>query len=231
MNIRKILTGGVSSVVVSLVLSGSAIAAPLNSNGSFETGTDPGSYSTLVIGDTESIDDWTVSNGSVDYIGTYWQASDGTRSLDLSGNEAGAVSQTIDTVVGETYRVRFDLAGNPAGGSTVKTVSVDAGDTPGVYTFDTTGKTLEDMGWETQIFEFTATTETTTLTFSSLNEDFWGPALDNVNVVQVVMLTNKDQCKNDGWMGSNTPAFRNQGDCVSYFQSNAKAKGNRKDNL
>jgi hypothetical protein len=28
--------------------------------------------------------------------------------------------------------------------------------------------------------------------------------------------TNKDQCKNGGWQQFNTPAFKNQGDCVSY---------------
>jgi hypothetical protein len=28
--------------------------------------------------------------------------------------------------------------------------------------------------------------------------------------------TNKDQCKNGGWQSFNTPAFKNQGDCVSY---------------
>jgi len=41
-----------------------------------------------------------------------------------------------------------------------------------------------------------------------------------------VVLSNKDQCKNDGWKASNTPVFKNQGDCVSYFASNGKAQGN-----
>ena len=39
--------------------------------------------------------------------------------------------------------------------------------------------------------------------------------------------TNKDQCKNGGWMKFNTPAFKNQGDCVSYVQSNPNAIGNK----
>lgn len=41
-----------------------------------------------------------------------------------------------------------------------------------------------------------------------------------------VSLINKDQCKNGGWMTSNTTIYKNQGDCVSSFASNGKAKGN-----
>jgi len=41
---------------------------------------------------------------------------------------------------------------------------------------------------------------------------------------------NKDQCKKGGWETWLNPTFRNQGDCVSWFQSNESAKGNKKDN-
>ena len=34
---------------------------------------------------------------------------------------------------------------------------------------------------------------------------------------------NKDECKKDGWMTFNNPAFKNQGECVSYVQSNEHA--------
>ena len=37
----------------------------------------------------------------------------------------------------------------------------------------------------------------------------------------------KDECKKDGWMTFNAPFFKNQGDCVSYTQSNPKAVGNK----
>jgi hypothetical protein len=42
--------------------------------------------------------------------------------------------------------------------------------------------------------------------------------------------TNKNECKKDGWMTFNNPFFKNQGDCVSWIQSNENAVGNRKDN-
>ncbi len=40
----------------------------------------------------------------------------------------------------------------------------------------------------------------------------------------------KQLCKLEGWKVFTDPTFKNQGDCVSYFQSNQRAKGNRKNN-
>jgi hypothetical protein len=37
------------------------------------------------------------------------------------------------------------------------------------------------------------------------------------------VLTNKNQCKNNGWKTFTNPTFKNQGQCVSYMQSNSKA--------
>lgn len=34
-----------------------------------------------------------------------------------------------------------------------------------------------------------------------------------------VVLAGKDECKKGGWATSTSPAFKNQGDCVSYFAS------------
>jgi hypothetical protein len=39
--------------------------------------------------------------------------------------------------------------------------------------------------------------------------------------------TTAEQCKKDGWMTFNAPTFKNQGDCVSYVQSNENAVGNK----
>jgi len=74
------------------------------------------------------------------------------------------------------------------------------------------------------------------------NIDFSGDAyLGGDDSQHVIMVTvnnyteNKDECKNDGWKlgtqdeGENV-IFKNQGDCVSYFQSDENAKGNKKNN-
>jgi hypothetical protein len=41
-----------------------------------------------------------------------------------------------------------------------------------------------------------------------------------------VVLENKDDCKNGGWRTSTLPKFRNQGQCVSFFQANERSGKN-----
>jgi len=54
--------------------------------------------------------------GGIDYVGTYWLASQGNRSLDLNGTPGvGGVAQTFDTVPDQTYHVQFDMAGHFSG--------------------------------------------------------------------------------------------------------------------
>src|SRR5947199_114896 len=52
-------------------------------NGSFEDGPDPGGFTIYYAGATD-IPGWTVTQGSIDYVGTYWQPGDGARSIDLN---------------------------------------------------------------------------------------------------------------------------------------------------
>lgn len=184
MNFKQILVTGAAGVLVFGGLATVAFAAAF-SNGSFESGTNPGSYTTLSVG-SGNITNWSVVSGTVDYIGTFWTASDGSRSIDMSGNGAGAISQTFDTIAGHPYKVTFDMAGNPGGGPTVKTMTVDAGGAPTSYSFNITGKTTAAMGWTQKRFDFTATGSTTTLTFTSLVNTTAGPALDNVDITDLM---------------------------------------------
>ena len=180
----KKLQSVVIIILVSLTFTGSSASAALI-NGSFELGTDPGAYKTLNPGATD-ITGWTIT-GQLDYIGTYWQASDGSRSLDLSGLSAGSIQQDIDTTVGYTYIVNFDMAGNPDGDPTLKQLILEAvGVDAHAFNFDITGHTKSDMGWQTMQWSFVATSATTTLKFTSLVGDTgWGPALDNVTVMAI----------------------------------------------
>jgi choice-of-anchor C domain-containing protein len=151
------------------------------SNGSFETGVNPGVFATLAAGNT-NVTGWTIVSGSIDYIGTYWAAADGNRSIDLSGSAPGAISAPVDTIPGGVYRVRFAMAGNPDGGPTVKTLVADAGAFSAAFSFDTTGASLSDMGWTTKSFDFLASDSETTLLFTSTTSGPWGPAVDDVQV-------------------------------------------------
>jgi choice-of-anchor C domain-containing protein len=166
--------------LVLLALGAVANAAPFT-NGSFETGPAAGSFLTLGSGNA-SITGWTVGGVGVDYIGTYWQAEEGTRSLDLSSTGAGSISQTFDTILNRVYSVNFWLAGNPTGGPAIKTLRVSAPASQQEYTFNTTGRSRTAMGWVEHEFLFTAASTSTTLTFASLNSTAYGPTLDNVSV-------------------------------------------------
>ena len=174
-----------------------AVATPASSqwtNGSFEIGIDPGSFSNLPPGST-AITGWTVVVDDIDYIGSAWVSSDGARSLDLDGSSgspfpSGGIAQTFATIVGAAYQVTFDMAGNPGSGPTIKPMRVSAAGQSADFFFDITGKTLTDMGWEKRSWQFTATDVSTTLQFRSLTADMalptgWGPAVDNVAVAVV----------------------------------------------
>ncbi len=185
-------------VALALVLGSAQVALALGTNGSFELGTDPGSFSTHIAGDS-SITDWTINSGSVDYVGSYWAASSGARSLDLNGTTTGSVSQVIPTTVGATYQVTFDLSGNPDTSAdpsltspSLKDVRVDAtGAAPQDFTFDTAamGNTHENMMWQGKTYSFVATTSSTTVTFTSQIVGAFGPAVDNVAVTQASTST------------------------------------------
>ena len=43
----------------------------------------------------------------------------------------------------------------------------------------------------------------------------------------LVSPVSKDECKNGGWQTFNNPVFKNQGDCISWVQSNPNAVGNK----
>lgn len=228
MKFIKTMAASAASLIMAGGLAGSALAVSPISNGSFETGpANPGAFDTLSAGDT-SITGWTVTTGDIDYINSYWQSSDGNRSLDMNGAQPGGISQNLVTAPGHTYKVTFDLAGNPVGGPAVKTLDVDSGGLPTTYSFDTTGRSVTDMGWTSETYMFTASGTSTPLTFTSTTGsglgNFWGPALDNVAVSDA---TTKDACKDGGWKNFGSPSFKNQGDCVSYFQSSDNATGNK----
>jgi len=161
--------------------------ANLISNGSFEAASvDPGdTFVTLTLG-SAAITGWTVTGHSIDYIGGYWQASDGERSIDLSGEGLGGIELTTDfaTIAGQKYILTFDMAGNPDGPPDIKVLDVHVGSITETFTFDSTYSTRDNMGWEERSLTFIATGGMTSLSFVSVLGDppYYGAALDNVRV-------------------------------------------------
>jgi choice-of-anchor C domain-containing protein len=169
-------------IALALFAAGSANATLLV-NGSFEDGIDPDGRITLLDNSTD-ITGWVVLFDSMQYVGTDWQASDGVRSVHLFGNAAGGIGQLVTTVDQQRYLVSFDMAGDPAGTPNLKfmDVTVSGVVTPFSFTFNTTGKSPTNMGWQRMSFEFTAAGTDTWLLFRAGNQDGQNAALDNVSV-------------------------------------------------
>ena len=153
-------------------------------NGSFELGVDPGAGVVKLDLGNPVIDDWVIAGAGTGYVGDYWQASDGNRSLRLGGT--GTIAQTIATDIGASYLVKFDMSGDPADGLGPRQVVVSIG---GLQTALESyelgdGNSLSAMQWETHYYAFTALTNASTLVFAGFGLGS-GPALDNVMLFEV----------------------------------------------
>jgi choice-of-anchor C domain-containing protein len=182
-----------AAAVLAAGLCSGAARADIVTNGSFEFGTNNpafGGFATIP-GSSSSITGWTVV-GSVDWINGYWQASDGTHSVDMNGLALGGVQQSITTVIGQTYRLTFDLSANPDhldNHPDSRQLQAAAGAISGIfnYNFDAPPNSHSNMNWASYFLDFTATSTTTVLSFNSTSGQncCYGPALDNVAVTAV----------------------------------------------
>ncbi len=157
-------------------------------NGSFETGPTPPNGGTFVPApDSTTIPGWTVQSGSVDYVGSdTWQAADGVRSLDMSGHDAGSILQNVSGfTIGQQYQLSFYMAANEVGPPTIKHLTASIDSATQTFTFDSTGHSYANMGWSLRTLDFTADNSTMALSFTSLDDTFYGPTLDNVSISAV----------------------------------------------
>jgi len=187
MKLHKMLVGVM--IIVVLAFGTATGQAALINNGSFETHDntlDPvNQFKPLTSGST-AITNWTVGAGGIDYIGTYWNAANGSYSLDLTRTDPGSISQTFGTTSGTTYWISFDFSGNPALGARTVSMDVTVDGNNNLYSANYQYNTPEGSGppytitWTTYSFQFTADSGSSTLTFTSKTGDRCGPALDNV---------------------------------------------------
>lgn len=178
------------AMAISAVVATAAGAQVVNGNFESSIPAPPGGFTTYGAG--SNFGGWTVGSGSIDLINGFWQAANGTYSVDMDGASVGSIFQDMVTSAGGTYDLSFALAGNPAGGPVIKTLNVFwDGANVGTFTFDITGKTFASMGWQSHtINNLTATTALTRLEFQSgTNGNFYGPALDAVSVSAVSTVT------------------------------------------
>ncbi len=134
---------------------------------------------------------WDIREGSIEVIGTFWQAAEGNQSLDMNGNEPGRIVQLLDTEAGSNYHVSFNLSKNEYSGIAALTATVEASAGSSIQRFDFSDTvSLSDMKWAQHMFTFTANHGVTPLQFESLAPaGASGPALDNVVVVEHQTIT------------------------------------------
>jgi choice-of-anchor C domain-containing protein len=152
-------------------------------NGSFEDGTeDIGPFLSLDKG-SESIKGWQVTRGQIDWVGTYFTAADGKRTIDLLGSPGyGGVAQTFKTKKGTKYTVELKLAATPGGGA--RAIVLEAGDGKKTFDADPKDSTPDNLNWQKVSWEFTATGDQTTLEIytTEKGDDARGPVIDDVSV-------------------------------------------------
>jgi choice-of-anchor C domain-containing protein len=155
-----------------------------------------GSFTTYGVG---TMGGWTVSAGSVDLIGNYWQAPPGGgQSVDMSGNQNGTISQSITLGAG-TYKLTFAESGNPDGPPSLKQLLVGLGGAPAQefdYTIGANGR--GNMQWITQTAYFTVSGGNGLLQFQDISSGAgfnnpvgpvgttpWGAVIGNVSLTAV----------------------------------------------
>ncbi len=154
-------------------------------DGLFREAANPGTITTYTAGQT--IGNWTVQSGSVELAGTTFQSSPlGGRSVDLNGSAAGAISQVLTTTAGRQYQVVFNASGNWLSGEATKDFRVSAGGTSQTYSLaQPTGWSSSNVLFSGRSMTFTATGNSTTLAFQSLDGGDSGALIADVRVIEI----------------------------------------------
>jgi choice-of-anchor C domain-containing protein len=171
-------------IFIAAVMLAVPAGANLIVNGGFEDPgtTPPGGYITFHGGD--SFLGWTVGGDSIDIHNTgHTQAYAGVQSLDLSGNAAGSITQTIATTPGATYELNFWYCAHiwhPYGGDAYAAIFWDGSEVDEIHLPASPDK--NNMNWTYAEYVLTATSETTVLSFVSLSPN-GGIILDEVTLL------------------------------------------------
>jgi choice-of-anchor C domain-containing protein len=159
---------------------------PLVTDGDFELLVNTGNGTFDVNPGSPELSPWTIGGNGIDHFTrSFWQPQQGWQSVDLAAHACGSIGQTIPTKNGTGYTVRWWMAGDPNGLPVIKTMKVSVNGTVlKTVTFNTTGKTLANMGWAAGSATFTATGSTSEVVFSDADSPCtaFGPALDSVSV-------------------------------------------------
>jgi choice-of-anchor C domain-containing protein len=153
-------------------------------DGDFESPVTSAPYQQINSG--QSIGPWTVTSGSVDLIGSYWQAYSGVQSIDLNGCAPGTIDQSVGVTPGQSSTLTFAYAGNPAEDPGIENFHVEInGTNVGAFQFDSSTASVSDMSWKMASIPIPASTSST-LDLSFVSDTTasrcGGPALDDISL-------------------------------------------------
>ena len=144
------------------------------------------------------VTDWTGSEVNYESAGYIAPYAPGDYSIDLNGNKPGQFSQTFATIAGEKYTVTFGLSGTQGSGANfvpMKEISVLATGGPTTdFFFNSTGmhgrlvragRAPANNTWVTDTYQFTASGNSTTLTFQGIS-----PGISGGQIADVRLATN-----------------------------------------
>lgn len=173
---RAFLAGAIATSGLFIVPAKAAIIV----NGSFEDGP----VAAIFAGST-GLAGWTINSDYVNRRAV--SATDGSYSIDLAGGSNSSISQSIDTMIGQQYKITFSLSGNKDGGPKNHTLITSVtGSSDQAYSF-VTQPNANGYNWETHTYVFTATSASSLLTFAAADNpnNAYGPMIDKVSIAAV----------------------------------------------
>jgi len=135
---------------------------------------------------SHEITGWHVFGKDVNLFQYKWVAQHGARCLDLNGFDIGGVEQEFATEPDASYELRLWLAGNIEGEPPIKTMYARAAGQLITWSFNSYGRSHEQLGWSPKVWRFKAKEFKTDLELGSMTKDTHaGPIIDNVSVRKV----------------------------------------------
>ena len=172
------------TLVGAVTASAAPVLDDVVADGQFFNAPPPGGIQNYVAGQT--VGDWQVTDGEIDLKDTWESPPNGGYVVDLNGDAAGALAQTLRTVPGRTYQLIFNVSGNYDLAGTMRDFRVSVGDQRiDMQHTEPAGWSNSNLLWETRTVTFVATTDRTTLEIASLTPGPAGALIGDVRVLEV----------------------------------------------
>lgn len=179
---------GLALAASALIASGAQAVTVVN--GSFENGIALPSGTAFLPAppnDSTSIPGWTILSSGIDYTNsTVWDASQGSRSIELAGIGSGGITQRITNqfTPGKTYRLTWDMSVNPLANDGIYQVLVSGTGGGGEYFVyeKTAANTPTNMLYQTYNYLWTVGGTSSNIQFRSRGGRSVGVVIDNVRI-------------------------------------------------